>query len=74
MDLITQLGSLSGAGRLALMVTLALLHCLVGLLAAKVAHGKGRNLDKWLMWGLIGGTPTLIAACLCKPQIEGDEG
>ncbi|NJN20240.1 MAG: hypothetical protein HC812_02275 [Leptolyngbya sp. RL_3_1] len=45
--------------------TLTLLHCLVGLIAAKIAHNKGRNLGRWLAWGLIGGTPTLIAACLC---------
>jgi hypothetical protein len=50
--------------------TLTLLHCLVGLIAAKIAHGKGRNLGRWLTWGLIGGTPTLIAACLCTSNPE----
>jgi hypothetical protein len=40
----------------------------VGLIAAKVAHGKGHDLSKWLVWGLIGGTPTLIAACLCTAK------
>lgn len=57
---------LSGAGWFWLISTFTLLHCLVGLIAAKVAHGKGRDLGRWLVWGLIGGTPTLIAACLCS--------
>lgn len=42
------------------------LHCLIGLIAAKVAYRKGAKLSGWLIWGMIGGTLSLIMA-LRKP-------
>ncbi len=44
-------------------------HCLIGGTAAIVAQLKGRDLSKWLMLGLVGGTATLISALLLK-EIE----
>ncbi|MEO1095852.1 MAG: hypothetical protein AAFX01_13235 [Cyanobacteria bacterium J06638_28] len=38
------------------------LHCLIGLIAAKVAYRKGAELSGWLIWGMIGGTLSLIMA------------
>jgi hypothetical protein len=42
-------------------------HCLNGVIAAIVAQSKGRNLSKWLVLGLIGGTVALVAAIALKP-------
>jgi len=39
-----------------------LLHCLIGLVAAQLAHRKGANLGGWLIWGMIGGTLSLVTA------------
>jgi hypothetical protein len=39
-----------------------ILHCLVGLIAAVIAHRKGYSLRRWLAWGLLGGTPSLVLA------------
>ncbi len=36
------------------------LHCIIGLLAAMIADRKGFNLNRWLLWGLIGGTVALV--------------
>lgn len=49
-------------------ITMMVLHCLVGLIAAKIAHSKGANLGKWLIWGLIGGTVALITALRISPH------
>ncbi|WP_263970673.1 hypothetical protein [Leptolyngbya sp. KIOST-1] len=38
------------------------LHCLIGLVAAQVAHRKGYDLGLWLVWGMVGGTVALIDA------------
>jgi len=38
------------------------LHCLIGLVAAQIAHRKGADLGLWLVWGAIGGTLALITA------------
>ncbi len=45
------------------------LHCLMGGMAAIAAHKKGLNLKRWIIFGMIGGTPTLIAAILAKPKV-----
>jgi hypothetical protein len=50
-----------------LILPLALLHCLIGLIAAAIAYRKGYALKTWLVLGLIGGTPSLIYA-LTRPQ------
>jgi len=39
-----------------------LLHCLIGLVAAQLAQRKGANLGGWLIWGMIGGTLSLVTA------------
>ncbi len=44
-------------------------HCLIGGLAAIVAQSKGRRLELWLIWGLIGGTVALITA-IASPRLE----
>lgn len=43
-------------------VIMMLLHCLIGLLAAQLAHNKGADLGRWLIWGMIGGTGALVTA------------
>jgi hypothetical protein len=45
------------------------LHCFMGGLAAISAHKKGLNLKRWIIFGIIGGTPALIAAILAKPKV-----
>ena len=44
------------------------LHCLIGAIAAIVAQSKGYSLEKWLLFGLFGGTITLIIAITKPPQ------
>ncbi len=46
---------------------LAILHGVIGAIAAFVAQQKGRSYSRWLIIGLIGGTPALIVALLLKP-------
>ncbi len=41
---------------------MAWLHCLVGLVAARVAYNRGRDLALWLPWGLLAGTIALVMA------------
>lgn len=48
---------------------LATVHCFMGTLAAIAAHKKGLNLKRWIIFGIIGGTPALIAAILAKPKV-----
>ncbi|MGD1860563.1 MAG: hypothetical protein ACFB0E_11405 [Leptolyngbyaceae cyanobacterium] len=52
-------------------VFLSVLHCVIGLTAAQVAHRKGANRGLWLTWGLIGGTIALITA-LRLPKNAGE--
>ncbi|MEM9816979.1 MAG: hypothetical protein AAF827_11340 [Cyanobacteria bacterium P01_D01_bin.6] len=44
------------------MAVMLLLHCAIGLVAAQIAHRKGANLRLWLIWGMIGGTLSLVTA------------
>jgi hypothetical protein len=53
---------------LGVMCGLLVLHCTIGLAAAQVAKRKGLNFSRWLTWGLIGGTPALIAALLSQEK------
>jgi len=48
-------------------LTLAILHGIIGAIAAFVAQQKGRSYPRWLIIGLIGGTPAVIVALLLKP-------
>ncbi|MGF1461473.1 MAG: hypothetical protein ACFBSG_20905 [Leptolyngbyaceae cyanobacterium] len=43
-------------------VFMLLLHCAIGLVAAQIAYRKGADLGNWLVWGMIGGTLSLITA------------
>jgi len=54
---------------LSLTYGLMLLHCLVGLVAAMVAQRKGYDLGRWLVAGVVGGTPVLILA-LTRPDLR----
>jgi hypothetical protein len=45
-------------------------HFVMGGLAAFTAHKKGLNLRRWIVFGMIGGTPSLVAAILAKPREE----
>lgn len=45
-----------------ILLTLLSIHCVMGILAAIVAQRKGKSFRQWLIWGLIGGTPTLLIA------------
>ncbi|TVQ11411.1 MAG: hypothetical protein EA368_05585 [Leptolyngbya sp. DLM2.Bin27] len=45
------------------------LHCAIGLVAARLAYGKGYDLGLWLVWGAIGGTVALIDA-LRRPRLS----
>jgi len=42
-------------------------HCVIGLVAAQVAHGKGYDLGRWMVWGAVGGTVALVDA-LRRPR------
>jgi hypothetical protein len=48
--------------------TAATLHCLMGSIAAIVAHRKGRKLSVWVPVGLVAGTPALVVALLIRRQ------
>jgi hypothetical protein len=52
-----------------IVMTAGVLHCAIGLVAARIAQQKGRPLSLWLPIGLIAGTPALIAAWRLKPEI-----
>lgn len=43
-------------------VIMMFLHCLMGLIAAQLAYRKGADLGGWLIWGMIGGTLSLVTA------------
>jgi hypothetical protein len=45
------------------------LHCFMGGIAAIAAHKKGLSLKRWIIFGIIGGTPALVAAILAKPKV-----
>lgn len=43
-------------------------HCLIGSIAALIAKQKGRRFNRWLILGLIGGTPIFFIALWMKPE------
>ncbi|MCT7985209.1 hypothetical protein NG796_18200 [Laspinema sp. A4] len=55
---------------LPLLYVLAIGHCIMGILAARVATRKGYPRGFWLIWGLIGGTIAFITASRLKPKTE----
>ncbi len=52
-----------------LVYTLLGVHCLFGALGAIIAVGKGYRLGRWLLYGLIGGTVTLVGS-IVMPQYK----
>lgn len=64
------INGISEENKLLLICGLAIAHCFIGFIAALVAQQKGYNFRRWLFWGLIGGTPTLIIAVLSKPKSD----
>jgi hypothetical protein len=59
---LTDLPDLAAIGLPISVVVMSLLHCLIGLVAAQVAQRKGADLGVWLIWGMIGGTLSLVTA------------
>ena len=53
-------------------ISLGALHCAIGLCAAFVAYRKGYHLKRWLVIGLVGGTPSLIYAWT-RPNLRTDQ-
>ena len=51
-----------------LVLILSFLHCLIGSVAALIARQKGYHYRRWLLYGLIGGTPVFAIALFLKPQ------
>ncbi|ASC69263.1 hypothetical protein XM38_001900 [Halomicronema hongdechloris C2206] len=47
---------------------LLLLHCTIGLVAAQLAHQQGRDLGRWLIWGMVGGTLALVMVLADSPR------
>ncbi|MEQ9668274.1 hypothetical protein [Coleofasciculus sp. G2-EDA-02] len=45
------------------------IHCIIGIIAALLARHKGFDFRRWLIIGLIGGTPALIVALVVKPKL-----
>jgi hypothetical protein len=52
-----------------IVIAAGVLHCAIGLVAARIAQQKGRPLGLWLPIGLIVGTPALIVAWRLKAEI-----
>jgi hypothetical protein len=52
-----------------IVVGAGLLHCTIGIVAARMAQQKGRDLRIWLPVGLIAGTPALIVAWRLTPIV-----
>ncbi|MEM9117672.1 MAG: hypothetical protein AAGD09_07305 [Cyanobacteria bacterium P01_F01_bin.56] len=53
-----------------LWMAVMLLHCEIGLVAAQIAHRKGANRRLWLIWGMIGGTLSLVTALRLPTQVS----
>jgi hypothetical protein len=53
---------------LPIFVGLGVIHAAMGYAAMTVAVGKGYDRAKWLRWGLLIGTPSLIQALLLPPK------
>ncbi|NEQ43418.1 MAG: hypothetical protein F6K00_07605 [Leptolyngbya sp. SIOISBB] len=68
---LTDLPDLAVIGLPLSVVVMMLLHCIIGLAAAQLAYRKGADLGFWLIWGMIGGTLSLVTA-LQLPTEHGD--
>jgi H+/Cl- antiporter ClcA len=63
---------LSNLPLLPIFLGLGLIHGLMGYAAMRVAVGKGYDRAKWLRWGLLIGTPSLIQALLLSPKSDSE--
>ncbi len=59
---LTDLPDLAAIGLPLSVVVMMLLHCLIGLAAAQLAYRKGADLGLWFIWGMVGGTLSLVTA------------
>jgi|GEM_PF-1118062 len=59
---LTDFPNLAAIGWPLSVVVMLLLHCAIGLVAAQLANRKGADLGLWLIWGMIGGTLSLVTA------------
>ena len=59
---LTDLPDLAAIGLPLSVVIMMLLHCLIGLAAAQLAYRKGADLSLWFIWGMVGGTLSLVTA------------
>lgn len=59
---LTTFPELAAIGFSLVVVIMMFLHCLIGLVAAQLAYRKGADLGNWLIWGMIGGTLSLVTA------------
>ena len=66
---LTEFPDLAAIGLPLSVVVMLLLHCAIGLVAAQLASRRGADLGLWLLWGMVGGTLSLITALrLPAPQ------
>jgi hypothetical protein len=59
---LTRIPNLAAIGFPLSVVLMMFFHCLIGLLAAQIAHRKGADLGGWLLWGAVGGTLAFVTA------------
>jgi hypothetical protein len=50
-----------------LLYGLAALHCLNGTIGALIAQRRGYAFRRWFLWGLLGGSITIVCALIAKP-------
>lgn len=67
---LTDLPDLAAVGLPLPVAIMMLLHCAIGLVAAQLADRKGADLGFWLIWGMVGGTLSLITALRLAPDIK----
>ena len=66
---LTEFPDLAAIGFPLSVVVMLLLHCAIGLVAAQLASRRGADLGLWLLWGMVGGTLSLVTALrLPAPQ------
>ena len=65
---LTHLPDLAAVGLSPITVIMMFLHCLIGLIAARMAYRKGADLGVWLLWGMVGGTLALVMALQRPPR------
>jgi hypothetical protein len=54
-------------------LSLMVLHCMIGVIAAISAHQRGLSFQRWIWIGLLGGTIALIAALMLPPKTSSSD-